>query len=239
MLFVFHGTDHETLQRKADALVNALLHKRPDAARMRITEETFSADALAELAESQSLFGGSYIADVVDVIAHVEAPEAFMAWAHALSSSPNIVVVREQTLPLPVLEKLTQFADKVVHADIATTKPVSIFNVFQLGDSLYARDRKGLWVGFTEARLRGIDEEALMASLWYSVKALSYAAQSKTAEDAGLKSFPYTKAKQASGRYRPEEIDALVRSLFGVQQAARSGEGELSHLLERWVLDRT
>ena len=58
----------------------------------------------------------------------------------------------------------------------------------------------------------------------------------KTAAEAGMKDFPYQKAKRALLRFKPGEIEAKARKLLVLYHKGHRGEVDLDLALEEWVL---
>ncbi len=105
-----------------------------------------------------------------------------------------------------------------------------------LADALAARDKKTLWIRYVEAIESGAVAEELHGILFWQVKTMLLAQQSKTAEEAGLKPFPYSKAKGALKNWKPGEVEKLSSDLVSIYHRAHRGEGELALLTERLLL---
>lgn len=236
MLFVFYGTHTDRARQKAQSLISGLLQKRPEAALVRIDAESFDPSIIDELSGGQALFGNSYIAELVGVLAAPDAESALVSKVKELSESANIIILREPALSPKTEKALKKHAHTITQFEVAAREAPERFNAFSLGDALYAKKRKELWILLQRARLSGLSDEELLGSLWYSAKTLVAAGKENAAADAGVKPYPYQKAKAAARNYSKEERERLLDSLFSVQRDLRAGEGELSHLLERWVL---
>jgi len=65
------------------------------------------------------------------------------------------------------------------------------------------------------------------------------ATKTKSAEEAGMKSYPYGKAKAAAGRLGPAAAENLSRELVSLYHRSRAGEGPLEDLLEVFLLRKT
>lgn len=236
MLFVFFGTDGTLTRKKSDQLVQGLLKKRPDAALSSFTDEDFHPGVLEESIFGQALFGGSYIIELTNILSVDEYAEAILPRLAEIAASTNVIILREHALSKEFERKLKLHAHTMAEQVLPTQKPKERFNTFALGDALYAGNRKELWVLLSKARLSGIADEEILGSLWYSVKALYAANIEGDASSAGLKPYPYQKAKAVGRKFGSEERERLLDSLMQVQIDMRRGEGDLSNLLERWVL---
>ncbi len=61
MLYVFFGTDIETIRTKSNALIDTLKSKRPDASFFRLHKDNFSIEQLNTFTDSIGLFSSKYI----------------------------------------------------------------------------------------------------------------------------------------------------------------------------------
>lgn len=61
MLYVFFGTDIETIRTKSSALIETLKSKRPDASFFRLHKDNFSIEQLNTFTDSIGLFSSKYI----------------------------------------------------------------------------------------------------------------------------------------------------------------------------------
>lgn len=61
MLYVFFGTDIETIRSKSNTLIETLKTKRPDASFFRLHKDNFSIDQLNTFTDSIGLFSSKYI----------------------------------------------------------------------------------------------------------------------------------------------------------------------------------
>jgi hypothetical protein len=62
------------------------------------------------------------------------------------------------------------------------------------------------------------------------------AALTNSATEAGMKDYPYRKAKQALQKFSPEELLHLSHSLLELYHQGHKGVVDLQVGLERWVL---
>jgi DNA polymerase III delta subunit len=188
---------------------------------------------LTSLAESVSLFSGTqvYLVDTPST------DDRFFAEvineAQILQGSPHYFIVIENSLVA---------ADKKILAKVATTieefkaGTVERFNMFALADALVRKDRKTLWMLLQEALREGAQAEEIIGILWWQLKMLRLAAKTKTAAEAGVKDFPYNKAKRALAGFKSGEVDTLARSLLALYHDGHAGKRYINVALEEWVL---
>jgi len=235
MLYVVHGDQTDNVRQKAAELRIALHKKRPDAELFKLDEEQVTHDRLQELAGGQGLFERKYIVQIDRVTDNSDAREAVLAMASAIATSDNVFLVVEGTLEKKTRDTLSKEADKV-YAYQTTGKAKQEFNIFVLTDALGKRDKKTLWVEFWKARRAHKEAEEIHGILFWQVKAMLMARVHKSADEAGMKPFPYKKAKEFAGNYSDEELADLSRRLVQSYHEARRGNGNLADNVERFVL---
>jgi DNA polymerase III delta subunit len=233
MLYVFFGTHTESVRQAAYRQLAALKDDVPGLEASRIEPGTYELGQLATLANSVSLFSGAtaYLLDMPS------QQEEFMAdlrsEAPLLSTSPHHFIVMEGALlaaDKKVLEKpATVFEESKAGA---TTR----VDVFKLCDALVRKDKRLLWMYLQEVQAEGISTEEIVGVLWWQFKTLRLAAVTKTAAEAGMKDFPYNKAKKALGNFKPGEIETLSRSLLTLYHDGHAGKCDVDLALEEWVL---
>src|SRR3989344_5335141 len=85
----------------------------------------------------------------------------------------------------------------------------------------------------------GDDEGFLLyviSMLFWQAKNMLLAASAGSAAEAGMKPFPFQKAKQALKNYSPEELRSPSSKLISIPHDARRGLHDLAVSLERFVL---
>lgn len=230
MLAVFFGTDRGAVRDNATLfLQKECPGQRPET----IDAATFEAGQLLALSETQSLFGGTtpYLLDTpstdtafeTEVLEHLEA----------LAASPHVFVVLEGRLLAAVKKRYEKHAATSAECN---AEAADRFNLFGLADALAKRDKKNLWVQLQEARLMGVRPEEIAGILWWQLKALRLAECTTTAEQAGMKEYPYKKAKTAIRNFATGEVAALSRSLLELYHEAHQGKGDMELRLEAWCL---
>ncbi len=198
-----------------------------------IDVDSYQSGIFADASDGASLFGGAmlYVIDTPslseemyeDVLAHLE---------HFAASTHSFLVI-EGPLLAPEKKKFEKYAERVEEFKAGAKER---FNTFALSDALAQKDKKSLWLLFNEARLSGIALEEIAGVLWWQLKTLRLASQTKNAAEAGLKDYPYNKAKHALAKFAPGELENLSRQLLTLQHESRHGNRELDVALERFVL---
>ncbi len=231
MLHVFAGNDREGVLGRLEASIHALAKKGPLTLE-RFDAESFSPGHIDEYAGAAGLFGERY--GIVIEGALEEHEDEILARAQAMAQSANTFFLLEPKLLAKQRKVLQKHAEEVVEA--AREGKKNAFNVFALTDALGKRDRKGLWVLFARARREGEGGESLHGLLFWMVKSMRAAALSKSATEAGLSPFVYTKAKSFSKNFSAEELKQLSHNLVVLYHEARRGWMDLDAALERFIL---
>jgi hypothetical protein len=109
-------------------------------------------------------------------------------------------------------------------------------NSFALVDAVQAGDRKRAWILYRQLIDSGASAEEVHGTLAWAARAVVLATKTKTAADAGMKSFPYDKAKRVARTLKPGEAEAQSAALVRMYHDARLGKGTLEELLEMYLL---
>jgi DNA polymerase III delta subunit len=218
MLNLYYGNDVVKARQAALKVVDDIQVKN-EVTVHRIESGQFSVGLLAQMLGAASLFGGGelYVLDTPsddDVFF-----EALLKVLPEMAGSSNYFIVMEGTVLAP--ERKT-----------AETP----FNVWAMADALAARDKKSLWVLLQDARRAGLAAEEIIGTFWWQLKTLRLARLTKEAGEAGMKDFPYNKAKRSLSNFKTGEIDGLSRGLLKVYHDGHWGVRDIDEGLEEWVL---
>lgn len=189
---------------------------------------------LIEMAGSVSLFGPRtvYVIDTPE-----EEPDFFAALlesARALAESSNTIVIITGPLTAVPKKALTSVADVAVEDSVKTAETET--SIFALADALSNRDKKTLWLLLARKQRSGIAAEEIIGTLWWQLKTLQLASITGSAAEAGMKDFPYNKAKRALKNFKPGELQDLMTSLLAVYHDGHAGRRDIDLALEEWVL---
>lgn len=231
MLQVFYGTDTVVVRREALAAIDALTAKGYTLA--RYSAEEYAPGLIPNLLQADSLFGTKEVVLFDTPSDDPDFYDAVSALAPDLQVSVVPFVVIETAVLAPQLRVFTN-AGAVVHE--AKKAVAGRFNTFAMADALLTRDKKSLWILLQEARRAEVASEEIIGILWWQLKTLRLTYVAPTASAAGLKDFPYNKAKRAQSKFNQSEIDSLSRSLLVIYHDGHAGRYDLSSALEAWVL---
>lgn len=110
------------------------------------------------------------------------------------------------------------------------------FNIWSFTDALGARDKKRAWLLYRKALAAGfVPEEVFYKAVW-QVKTMLLAKRCSSAAEAGLKPFPYSKAKGFLRNWKEGELEKFSERLVMSYHEARRGEGEIETSLEKAIL---
>lgn len=236
MLYFLYGTDTEKARSKARELLAALQKKKPHAEVFRIDAENWNEARLEELIGGQGLFSNCYIVEIVQLFENPEAKEGFLKKLQDTADSPNIFLVVEGKVDKKTLLDITDVAEKVQVFESREEKKKPDFNIFSLTDAFGRRDRKKLWVLYQRALLTDAVPEEIHGILFWQVKSMLLASGARSAGEAGVAPFVFTKAKNFLKNYSPEELKTLSSQLVRMYHDAHRGIHDFEIALERFVL---
>ena len=236
MLYFFSGSDKDTAREKMNALAEALRKKKPDAEVFRIDAENWNEAKLRELSVGQGLFNNSYIVQVISLFENKEAKEIFVDRLEEIAESPNIFIVLEGEVDKKTLLAINELAEKVQLFENKEGKKKSEFNIFSLTDAFGRRDKKNLWVLYQKAVAGGAVPEEIHGILFWQLKSMLLVVTAKTAGEAGVAPFVFTKAKSFLKNYKEEELKKMSSQFVTFYHDAHRGIHDFEIALERFIL---
>lgn len=229
---MFYGSDRGGVRDAATKYIDNNIP--PDGTLTTIDAADFESGQLADALGATSLFGGSewFVLDTPS--ANPDFAEAVNDSLSELSESSNVFVILEGPLLAPAKKKYTKHATE--STEFAAEK-ADRFNSFAMAEALAEKDKRKLWVLLQEARLEGLREEEIIGMLWWQLKALRLAALTRSAAEAGMKDYPYNKAKRALSKFTAGEVERLSQSILELYHAGHAGLRDMDNALEQWVLE--
>jgi DNA polymerase III delta subunit len=231
MYVLFFGDNRALIRDEASAYISRGL---PEGKTYHtIDTDNFEPGMVADAVGATSLFGETewYLID------EPSQDEEFGAEVERslemLGDSPNQFVIIEAKLTASKRKLYEQYASDSKELSVEKTTKL---NPFQMAEALAQKDKRRLWVLLQEAKMSGMREEEIIGILWWQLKTLRLATITSTAQEAGMKDFPYNKAKQALGKFNRGEIEALSSSLLKVYHDGHAGVRPIDLGLERWAL---
>lgn len=115
-------------------------------------------------------------------------------------------------------------------------KALPDFNIFSLTDAFASRKKKDAWILYQKALAAWISPDEVYFKLFWQTKTLLLAKKTKTAEEAEMKAYPYSKAKDALKNFKEGELEKLSEDLMIGYHRVRRGEEEMETFVERVLL---
>jgi hypothetical protein len=232
MLSLYFGNDVVAARKGAMSRAGSLIDEC--GARLnRIESENWAPGMLSDMLGATSLFGGIEIYIIDTPSERVDFYVDVMRVLAEMGESGNHFIVIEGVLLAPEKKKFEKHAATMEEfKKVAATS----FDVWAMADALVRRDKKSLWVLLQDAKRAGLSAEELMGTLWWQLKTLRLASLTNNATEAGMKDFPYSKAKRALSVFKSGEIDNLCKGLLRVYHEGHGGVKDTDIGLEEWVL---
>lgn len=226
MLHVYIGEDIVRARKAAHACLGGREAER-------IVSEGYEPGLVRALIHDQSLFG-SPAPVLLDMLS-----ENSQAWDEVqdllphMAASGRTFVLIDGGVTAALRTSLKKHATTFEETKAITAG--ARFNTFALADALARKDKKSLWILIVRAQEQGVPSEEIAGVLFWQLKALRLALDTQSAAEAGMKEFPYSKAKAAAKKFSKEELRFLSRNLLAVYHEGHA-ETDMAVGLERFVL---
>ena len=238
MLYLLYGEDIESARKKANELVETLRVKKPDASFVALNDENWHKGQFEELLGGQGLFERKAIIFLKRAFANEEASEIILEKLPEIQKSENIFILLEGNLLKEIGDKLKKFSEKVQEFELKglQTKTKEKFNIFALADVLGRRDKKSLWVLYQKALREGFKLEEIIGTLFWQVKSMILASRVKTAKEAGMNPYPFSKAKSFLKNWKEVELKNLSSKFVSLYHDSHRGLSDFEIALEILIL---
>lgn len=231
MLHIYYGTNRGGVRDAATQYIEKTMPA--DGTLTTLDAQSFAPGQIADALGATSLFGGAEWFVIDSPADNPDFAEEVKSNLKEMSESVNTFIILEGALLTPAKKAYRKFA---AASEEFTADKTERFNTFGMAEALAQRDKRRLWVLLQEARLNNLRDEEIIGMLWWQLKALRLAEKTSSATEAGMKDFPYNKAKQALRNFQPGEVTTLSRSLLELYHAGHSGVRDMDVALECWVL---
>jgi DNA polymerase III delta subunit len=232
MLAVFFGSDQMAVREEVHKYIDSIIEVGQDIE--RIEGDGLEKGALISLASSEVLFGKPPVYLIDTLSNQTEMFEDLLEQLEVLAKSPFYFVVLEKDLNANSKKQFTKHASVINEFKKSTENKT--FNSFLLAEALVNKDKKQLWILLQEARKNNISSEEIIGILWWQLKTIRLAKLTKNAEEAGVKDFPYNKAKRALKNFKDGELETLSLNLLTLYHNGHAGKRDIDLALEEWVL---
>ncbi len=157
--------------------------------------------------------------------------------AEDLLEGDALVIVIEPILSVPIQKGIPKGATlENFEVQEKTTTPT--LSAFALTDSFAAGNRKDSWITYRRLIDSGSEPQEIHGILMWQARAMVLASKAKTASEAGLKPFVYSKTKKAGARLGEAGCEEISRELVRMVHQSRLGGGNLGDLLEAFLLKK-
>jgi DNA polymerase III delta subunit len=232
MLSVYYGNDIVATRKAALSTVDSTIEKI-EARLTKLESSNFTPGMLADMLGAVSLFGGAEVFLIDTSSENLDFYAEVLGVLSEMQQSSNQFVIIEGVLLAAEKKKFEKFAGVIEEFKKLADTP---FNVWAMADALASRDKKSLWVLLQDAKRAGLAAEEIIGTLWWQLKTLRLAILTKSASDAGIKDFPYNKAKRALHNFKVGEVETLSQGLLKVYHDGHGGVRDIDEGLEEWVL---
>lgn len=166
-----------------------------------------------------------------------EGKEFILEHGEVFEKSETQVFVIQPEVDALTKKKLEKLGTvEVFEQPVAETVPPP--NTFALVDALQAGDRKRAWILYRQLLESGASAEEVHGTLAWAARGVVLASKTKSAAEAGMKPYPYDKAKRVARALAPGVAEAQSAELVRLYHDARMGRGTLEDLLEVYLLRR-
>lgn len=234
MFYFLHGDSNKTF-KKSREMTRALLKKKPDAVIFKINSENFSEDKMVELMGGQGLFENKYIVTISRLLDSAETANHIMEILSQIKASDNIFIWVEENVKKNHLNKIVKESEKTEFFD-HRQKPKQNSDIFKIADLFAQKDKKQLWLKYTEL-IQHVPAEEIYGILWWQTKSILIAQKASNAKDAGMKDFLYKKAKNYGKNFNENEFEKIAFNLIKVRHQSRSESEDLAINLEKFILE--
>lgn len=230
MLCVYSGNDQVAVRTKVNAKLSECEENGATIERYEVG--VFESGMIASLAGGTSLFGGARAVVFEGFSKDSDAQTELMDSLELLAESSDVFIVLDDKFLPTEAKEMKKHAKEFVEIKTDEIR----FNTFALADALANKDKKTLWLLLMRARHAEVSPEEIAGTLFWQLKSLRMAKITKSPDEAGMKEFPYSKAKRASTKFKTEELQSLSQSLISLYHRGHLGLTDLDVALERWIL---
>ncbi len=236
MLYVICGPDEKKSSQKFSVLTDQLLSRQADLTLFRVDGDNFDSVQFEEFIFSHSLFDKKYVVACRRLLENKLAEELIASHLASIAQSPHIFIFLERQLPTQLAVAINQHAEKVQVFKTKEEKKTTAFNIFSLGDALSTKDRKKLWIVFSQALYFGVPTEDIFWQFARTVKNILLVKKTSDPKTLNLHPFVLKKTLGVSNNFSVEELTELSGQLTVLFHAVRDGRQEMDIALEKFVL---
>lgn len=237
MLYIFYGTDNKKVTDKARTLVDSLRAKKPDASFVEVSADNWNSSVIEEHVGGQGLFSNKYIVFLNKVGNDDEKINKMLEMMSVMKESANIFIISEGKVGADLKKSFEKHGEKVVVFEEVEKVVKREFNIFALADAIGNRDRFSAWSIYREAVANGLESESILGTIFWQFKSMAVAGDAKTAGEAGLNPFVFSKAKKGASLYKEGELNKLLEQTIVLYHDGHRGLVDLELGIEKMMLE--
>jgi DNA polymerase III delta subunit len=233
MLHLFSGNDRDALKKAFDPLIRE--------AQVSGSYRRHAGDTTVAMLDpyfTDSLFGETYTVLLDGFSLFPEDTRLFLiSQLSSMKESQNVFIVLDEKFSKELKDGAKHHRVEIV--DYSIREAPSLPSVFGFTDRYLARDKKEAWLSFVGLQREGVAGEEIHGALFWAVKTVflvKTVGLGKSAEELGMKPYPYQKAKNFSTKWSVEDITRSLKDLTRILEETRIQGGDLSIALESFVL---
>lgn len=245
MIYLFYGQDIKSAKDKANLTIKSLLGRRKDATLVKISDETITDERMAELLSAQALFVNKFIVYLSGAFSVEDNKALISKRIKDIAESDNIFVIAEEKIDAKTLEKIKKNSAKIQEFKKSEKRPTKKellaqrgekIDFFEFSDALGERNKRKLWGLYQDALFEDVPAEEVHGIFFWQIKSMLLAKKCKTADDAGMKSFPFTKARGFAQNFTKEELENTLSNLVEMYHESHRGNADMYIELEKFIL---
>lgn len=235
MIYFFCGTDWEKARQEAGRLLDA--EKKRGTEVVVIEDAGLTSLSLSELADSRGLFREKVAVFADNLVGDgILSEEDMLEASRAFRRADNALVILERNkLGAGFIKEMKTASDSFHAFDLPEVRERKLDN-FALSDALMEKDRKKLWLAYRRAVKDGALAEEIQGMLFWGAQMMALAVLCRSASEAGVSPYPFSKARKAVANYGAEKSLDLPFCLTSLLHDSRRKGEELEVALERFVL---
>lgn len=236
MIYFFCGTDRDKVQKTARATFEALQKKKPDASFVSFNIENIDENVMQEITASQGLFERKVVARLSNMLDDKEKGETVLKFLKEMKATDNIIVWSEGEVNKAPLEKIKKYAEKAEEFGVKQKAEKKSPSIFKMTDAIGDKDKKNAWVLLRSELDNGTADEEIHGTIFWQIKSILLAKETKSADEAGLNPYVYSKAKSFGRNWGTGELNTALSNLVDMYHKAHRGEVDFETELEKWLL---
>ncbi|MFP4022244.1 MAG: hypothetical protein ACLFTS_00145 [Candidatus Paceibacterota bacterium] len=236
MIILLYGNSFKKRKKRIKEITDSLKKKRPNTQVFSLDEESFGVSDLEELLFSSGLFDEKHIVLLRAVLKNKEYSAFILKHLDLMADSGHVFIFSELDISPAYFKKIKDKAYITEKTEEKEEKK-EVFNNFDIADAVGEKNAPKAWKLFQTALMLGKDPEELLAVITWIIKSMQAASCSLSAQEAGMKDYPYKKAKRYAENFQNRELEEISLELLSASLQSRKGKTPLHISLEKLLLE--